>query len=41
MAAALQEVKDVQGFVLVCGSLYMLADFFEQRPECLLLQEAV
>lgn len=33
--AALRECVDVRGLVLVCGSLYLLAEVFRMRPELL------
>jgi dihydrofolate synthase/folylpolyglutamate synthase len=35
MATALQRVADLPGPVLVCGSLYLLAAFYELYPEFL------
>lgn len=35
MAAALALAADFTGPVLICGSLYLLGEFFSLRPECL------
>ncbi|MDY7000272.1 MAG: bifunctional folylpolyglutamate synthase/dihydrofolate synthase, partial [Thermodesulfobacteriota bacterium] len=32
---ALERVRGIKGWVVVCGSLYLLAEFFKLRPECL------
>ncbi len=35
VAEALKKVRGIEGWVIICGSLYLLAEFFKLRPECL------
>jgi len=35
VAEALKRVREIKGWVVICGSLYLLAEFFKLRPECL------